>query len=348
MSPKGEHHHFNQHHEDDQEHRISRHAPAVHLVHHSSLRTHSQSSRESSRSPARVRSLGSYTHSPLHRLNQNNGHGYSLDIALSRMSCQASPPLRFYPRWTNLPQPVLEAICSYLSVSDVRNCTLTCKKWCRILSDESSEVWKTLCQNKLPKSALKGDLLSSLPTFKAKLRAHCYAWDSNECSRNIYIKTNGFTLHRNPVAQSTDAARGKIGLSRGRHCWEVWWEGPLGTVAVVGVATREAPLQSPGYVALLGSNSESWGWNLVDNHLLHNGECLGSFPLQNNAPKYQTGEKLRVILDCDLHTLSFERDYEFLGVAFRGLPKKPLYPAVSAVYGNTEASMVYLGYPLDG
>jgi F-box protein 45 len=128
----------------------------------------------------------------------------------------------------------------------------------------------------------------------------------------------------------------------------VWWEGPLGTVAVVGIATRDAPLQSPGYVALLGSNSDSWGWNLVDNHLLHNGECLGSFPYQNNAPKYHTGEKLRVILDCDLHTLCFERDYEFLGVAFRGLPKKPLYPAISAVYGNTEASMVYLGYPLDG
>ena len=36
------------------------------------------------------------------------------------------------------------------------------------------------------------------------------------------------------------------------------------------------------------------------------------------------------------------------GVAFRGLPDVKLYPAVSAVYGNTEVSMVYLGHPLDG
>ena len=36
------------------------------------------------------------------------------------------------------------------------------------------------------------------------------------------------------------------------------------------------------------------------------------------------------------------------GVAFRGLPDTQLYPAVSAVYGNTEISMVYLGPPLDG
>lgn len=31
-----------------------------------------------------------------------------------------------------------------------------------------------------------------------------------------------------------------------------------------------------------------------------------------------------------------------------GLPDKKLYPTVSAVYGNTEVSMVYLGTPLDG
>lgn len=47
-------------------------------------------------------------------------------------------------------------------------------------------------------------------------------------------------------------------------------------------------------------------------------------------------------------TLAFERGYEFLGVAFRGLPKVCLYPAVSAVYGNTEVTLVYLGKPLDG
>lgn len=189
-----------------------------------------------------------------------------------------------------------------------------------------------------------------------------------------------FALNRNPVAQSTDGSRGKIGFRQGRHAWEVMWEGPLGTVAVVGISTREAALQCHGYVALLGADDQSWGWNLVDNHLLHNGEAIGSYPLLNNAPKYQVGERIRVILDCDDNTLSFEKNYEFLGVAFRGelclysittfqqtksmvavnilhlcvsvcpidLPDKTFYPTVSAVYGNTEVSMVYLGAPLDG
>lgn len=67
-----------------------------------------------------------------------------------------------------------------------------------------------------------------------------------------------------------------------------------------------------------GSDDQSWGWNLVDNHLLHNGETQGSYPRLNNAPKYQMGERIRVILDCEQRTLSFEKNSEFLGVAFTG------------------------------
>lgn len=70
--------------------------------------------------------------------------------------------------------------------------------------------------------------------------------------------------------------------------------------------------------------------------------------LQCNCVCPQIGERIRVILDMDDKTLAFERGFEFLGVAFRGLPKACLFPAVSAVYGNTEVTMVYLGKPLDG
>ncbi|PIO70180.1 hypothetical protein TELCIR_07974, partial [Teladorsagia circumcincta] len=55
---------------------------------------------------------------------------------------------------------------------------------------------------------------------------------------NNYVRANGFTVHRQPVAQSTDGIRGKIGVSQGVHAFDITWEGPLGTVAVVGVATR--------------------------------------------------------------------------------------------------------------
>lgn len=247
-----------------------------------------------------------------------------------------------------LPDPVLEAVFAFLELPDLQSCSLACKNWYRFLNDENNDVWRMHCIRKLAEEALKSELLTSTPTYKAKLRAFYHAWNPNDCSRNVYVKPNQFTLHRNPVAQSTDGARGKIGFRSGRHAWEVIWEGPLGTVAVIGIATKEAPNQCHGYVALLGSDDQSWGWNLVDNHLLHNGDSQGNYPQLNNAPKYQVGERIRVILDCDDNTLAFERNYEFLGVAFRGLPDKQLYPSVSAVYGNTEVSMVYLGAPLDG
>ncbi|XP_002740114.1 F-box/SPRY domain-containing protein 1-like [Saccoglossus kowalevskii] len=248
----------------------------------------------------------------------------------------------------NLPSPVYEVIFSYVDLPDLFNCALVCKSWNQFLQDENNSVWRLVCLRTLSKEALKGDILSNVLTYKGKVRSFLHSWNANDCSRNVYVSANGFTIHRNPVAQSTDGSRGKRGFNSGRHAWEIWWEGPLGTVAVVGIATKIAPMQCHGYVALLGGDDQSWGWNLVDNYLIHNGDNQGNFPQCNNAPKYEVGERIRVILDMEDNYLAFERGYEFLGVAFRGLPSVNLYPSVSAVYGNTEITMVYLGPPLDG
>lgn len=88
----------------------------------------------------------------------------------------------------------------------------------------------------------------------------------NMISRNGYIVPScGFvvsqeddklTFHRHPVAQSTDCIRGKVGLSKGLHVWEVHWSTrQRGTHAVVGVATADAPLHSVGYQV---TNILSW------------------------------------------------------------------------------------------
>lgn len=82
---------------------------------------------------------------------------------------------------------------------------------------------------------------------------------------------------------------------------------------------------------------------------MHNGEQLGVYPRANNPPKYQVGERVRLVLDCDRHIVYFERaGSEFLGLAFMDLPPVKLFPAICAVYGNTEVSMVYLGPPIAG
>lgn len=97
---------------------------------------------------------------------------------------------------SRVPDHVLEVIFSYIDLHDIRNCALVCKNWSRFLNDENNYVWRLHCIRKLAEEALKSDLLSSLPTYKSKLRAFYHAWNPNDCSRNIYIKPNGFTLHR--------------------------------------------------------------------------------------------------------------------------------------------------------
>jgi len=70
----------------------------------------------------------------------------------------------------------------------------------------------------------------------------------------IFQENDQLTLHRHPVAQSTDCIRGKTGFSKGLHVWEIlWWGKKRGTHAVVGVATQDAPLASVGYQVKLTS-----------------------------------------------------------------------------------------------
>ena len=52
----------------------------------------------------------------------------------------------------------------------------------------------------------------------------------------------------------------------------------------------------------------------------------------------KVGERIRVILDCDDNTLAFERNYEFLGVAFRG---KVVFLFV--IYCSLSIIVLYLG-----
>ena len=91
-----------------------------------------------------------------------------------------------------------------------------------------------------------------------------HSWNQDDRSLNIFVKEDDkLTFHRHPVAQSTDCIRGKVGFTKGMHCWEVCWSTrQRGTHAVVGVATAEAPLHSVGYQSLVGSTDTSWGWDL--------------------------------------------------------------------------------------
>lgn len=95
-----------------------------------------------------------------------------------------------------LPEHILEMIFSYMNLSDIKSCLLVCKHWYRYLNEENNDVWRLHCIRKLNSDSLKSGLLLVVPTYKAKLRAYYHSWNPLDCSRNVYIKPNGFTLHR--------------------------------------------------------------------------------------------------------------------------------------------------------
>uniref|UniRef100_A0A1I7TSE0 B30.2/SPRY domain-containing protein n=1 Tax=Caenorhabditis tropicalis TaxID=1561998 RepID=A0A1I7TSE0_9PELO len=174
-----------------------------------------------------------------------------------------------------------------------------------------------------------------------------HSWNPEDRSLNIFVKDEDkFTFHRHPVAQSTDCIRGKIGYSRGFHVWQIEWpERQRGTHAVVGVATRTAPLHAPGYTALIGTTNESYGWDITRRECHHDSKntMTWRYPFNNSRDVYHVPDKFYCILDMDEGYMAFATDDEYLGVAFRNLKGKTLYPIVAAVWGHCEISMRYLG-----
>ncbi|ROT74641.1 putative protein gustavus isoform X3 [Penaeus vannamei] len=192
------------------------------------------------------------------------------------------------------------------------------------------------------------DLLLDMPPVPRDTSLK-HAWNADDRSLNIFVKEDDkMTFHRHPVAQSTDCIRGRVGYTRGLHVWEINWSTrQRGTHAVVGVATAEAPLHSQGYQSLVGSNDQSWGWDLGRNKLYHNAKQGNSgitYPsLLNNDETFVVPDKFYVVLDMDEGTLAFVVEGQYLGVAFRGLKGKKLYPIVSAVWGHCEITIRYIG-----
>ncbi len=191
------------------------------------------------------------------------------------------------------------------------------------------------------------DMLLDMPKAKRELQDK-HAWNAEDRSLNIFVKEDDpLTFHRHPVAQSTDCIRGRVGYTRGLHVFEIQWSTrQRGTHAVVGVGTRDAPLHCVGYQSLVGSNHESWGWDLGRNKLYHdikNNPGVTYPSILNADENFVVPDKFLVVLDMDEGTLSYMVDGQYLGVAFRGLKGKKLYPIVSAVWGHCEITHRYVG-----
>lgn len=181
--------------------------------------------------------------------------------------------------------------------------------------------------------------------------AEKHTWNPADRSLNIYVKPEDpFTLHRHPVAQSTDCIRGKQAYERGLHVWEITWnKQQRGTHAVVGVGDGQCVLHCAGYMSLVGNSKQSWGWDIGRLKIYHDikvqsGSNAQSYPVtRDQNENFTVPDKFLMVLDMDEGTLSYVVDGKYLGVAFGGLKGKKLYPMVSAVWGHCEVGLRYVG-----
>lgn len=214
------------------------------------------------------------------------------------------------------------------------------------LSSSSSSSHSVVLSLDLLQKPSRLNTLLAMPSATPDVQLK-HSWNPDDRSLNVFIKDDDeLVIHRHPVAQSTDCIRGKVGYERGLHAWEITWSNrQRGTHAVVGVATKEAPLHCVGYHSLVGSNAESWGWDLGRNKLYHNSKVSPdcAYPQLDVNANFAVPDSFLVVLDMDEGTLSFVVDGKYLGVAFSGLKGRKLYPVISAVWGHCEITMKYIG-----
>ena len=103
-----------------------------------------------------------------------------------------------------LSELVLERIFQYLSVGDLLKCSRVCQRWHRLLGQENSAVWQSRFYESGNNQFRNSKHLNELDTYKAKVLCYQCAWNDKDKSPNIYIKEDCLTLHRNPMAQSSD------------------------------------------------------------------------------------------------------------------------------------------------
>ena len=177
----------------------------------------------------------------------------------------------------SLADEILLLVFSNLNWRDKTSCSQVCKRWNLLIVFKCTRAWQAALKDVLPDSSLNFDLIRGLPA-KDKIRAFYCGFGKNTVSKNMYIMPNGFTVHRKPIAQSSDMARGRVGFSSGIHHWIVRWESKsLGSNAGVGVCTEDAKLHGEGYYTLVGEDSQSWGWDIVRMVLKHDGQSLQEF-----------------------------------------------------------------------
>lgn len=164
-----------------------------------------------------------------------------------------------------------------------------------------------------------------------------WTWDEKSKSAATIIKPDQreVSFHVD-FSCGTAAVRGTKPMKSDQYFWELKMTTPVyGTDMMIGVGTHEMDLNRHRheFCSMLGKDSESWG-------LSYNGSLQYQGNKTRYSAKYGQGTIIGVHLDMWHGTLTFFKNRIPLGVAFRGLQGKTVYPMLSSTAARSGMKVI--------
>lgn len=165
-----------------------------------------------------------------------------------------------------------------------------------------------------------------------------WGWDGGKNPDTVVVLQNNTEVMFQPTGSSgTAAVAGNSVLAPGcHHYWEVRMLGRIGgTDTMVGAGTGKVNLTShpTEFASLLGKCGDSWGYSYTG--FVHHGGKKWRY-----GPKWGRGAILGVHLDSWRGTLEFYLNRKPLGIAFKGLKSREMYPMLSSTLAQTGMRLI--------
>lgn len=140
-------------------------------------------------------------------------------------------------------------------------------------------------------------------------------FERNRCPANVHIIYSGKSLLQFSHGSSTVIA--SVGFLTGIHFWEFNLDTSAQNVTI-GVATGDTPLKE----RIRGTSGRFWGFNCGTGQKYYH--VLEPY----TSPMCVKGDRIGVLLNMSLGSITFYRNGESLGMAFNHIKARKLYPAV--------------------
>ncbi|GAB1602906.1 SPRY domain-containing SOCS box protein 3 [Argonauta hians] len=164
-----------------------------------------------------------------------------------------------------------------------------------------------------------------------------WVWDEDSKSSACLLKQDHReVLFHMDYSCGTAAVRGTTPLKDNQHYWEVKMTSTVyGTDMMVGVGTQSIDLDKyrHAFCSLLGRDEDSWG-------LSYTGVTHHKAQKELYTSKFGQGDIIGVHLDMWHGTMSFYKNRRPLGIAYKGLQGKNLYPVVSSTAARSGMKVV--------